>query len=279
MKAIITVPLITGLGDIFTGLYWVWLRQEEIKSLGYSVKIYFQCSSSGYTNVTSEKDCNYITEIFDFSNFDDWEFIFNFNTNQGNFYLSENYKLVNNYLNVVRCYFEKTNSIDEIVLEDLGSLHLVESKRKNFFKEEIHNFCVQKLLEFPNEFILIHFRQHEFQNIVDTFKENENFIENFVMSNKNEKIVFISSSEKTKNLVREKNYSNVIFNDYVQKDIYITSLYGEELFDYLKNTIVDMYLVSKAKKILRLGIGWHSSFLNFGAINNETSTPNHERFV
>ena len=279
MNVIITTPLITGLGDIFTGLYWVWSRQEELKSLGYTVKIYFQCSNSLYTKINSEEDCGYITKIFDFSNFDDWEFIVNFDTNQGNFNSSEDYKLVNNYLNVVRCYFEKSNPLDDITLEEFGTIPLVETRKKNLFVEEVNNFCLEKLSEFPNEFILMHFRQHESSDIMNGFRENEKNIDDFVMDNKNEKIVFITSSEKIKNLVREKNYSNVVFNEYVQKDVYITRLNREELFDYLKNTIVDMYLVSKAKKIIRLGVGWRSSFLNFGAINNETSIPNYERFI
>lgn len=279
MNAIITVPLITGLGDIFTGLYWTWHRQEELKGLGYTVKIYFQCSSSGYTTIKSEDDCGYITKIFDFSIFDDWKFILDLDTNIGNFSSSEDYKLVNNYLNSVRCYFEKNNPLDNISLKEFGSMHLLETTKKNFFTEDVHNYCQKKLLEFPDDFILIHFRQHEKSNIVDSFRENEKIIDDFVSNYENEKIVFISSSEKTKNLVREKNYTNVVFNRYVQKDIYITNLEGEELLDYVKNTIVDMYLVSKAKKILRLGVGWHSSFLNFGAINNETSISNYERFI
>jgi hypothetical protein len=93
--------------------------------------------------------------------------------------------------------------------------------------------------------------------------------------------MFISSSEKTKNLLKEKKNNNIVYNEYKQNDIWITrglNLNDNELFDQLKYTIIDMYLVSYAKKILKVGIGWTSSFLFYGIINNKTNIPNKIRF-
>lgn len=264
---------------MYNALYWVWCRQEELKNLGYEVHCYFGCSGSFYTHIFSDEDCNFLTEVFDFNFFDNWKLVSTLNTNEGNFENHTEYKLINNYRNAVRCYLEKENSVDNLNLREFEDLLFSDRNNpKNFFSEKVKKFCEEELKKFPEDFVLIHFRQYENLDINKSFSMYEQEIDSFVNKYKNEKIIFITSSEKTKELMKKRNYGNILFNNYIQKESWICRLKSEELFDYLKNTITDMYLVCYAKKIMKLGVSWNSNFLIFGTINNKTSISNRERF-
>jgi hypothetical protein len=52
MNVIITQTFFTGLGDMYTALYQLWYRQEELKKLGFNVKSYVFCPSSFYKNTS-----------------------------------------------------------------------------------------------------------------------------------------------------------------------------------------------------------------------------------
>lgn len=280
MKAIITSPLLTGLGDMFTSLYWTWCRQEELKSLGYKTKCILSCTQSFYTSISSIEDCSYLSEIFNLDELGDWELNNSFDVNIGNFFQSENYKLVNNYLNVVRCYVEKENPINSLDLLVFGEMWRRDDLiNKNLFNIEISNYCISQIKKFPNDFYLIHFRQDDFTNHDTDFALNEPAIESFINNNSDKNIIFISSSGRTKSLMKNKGYSNVFFNEFKQGDTWICNLKSNNLIEYLKLTLIDMFLFSYAKKILRIGVMRNSMFCTFGIVNNNSSVPNAERFI
>lgn len=279
MNSVITCPLLTGLGDMYSALYMLYHRQEELKILGYKVKTYVSCWKSFYTSIEKYEDTLFLEKIFNFSLFDDYEILINLDTNLGNFPNSSDYKLVNNYLNSIRCYLEKGNSIDSIDLFDFGNVLIRDDLNKfNLFNKEIQLFCESEIKKFPNTFLLIHYRQHENQDIDEYFNSVQNSLQELILENSKKNIVFITSSEKVKTLVREMGYKNVFFNEYKQNDVWITNLSGEKLIDHIKHTLVDMYLVSYAEKIIRFGVGWNSNFLFYGSTNNKTLIPNQKRF-
>jgi len=282
MNVIITQTFFTGLGDMYSALYQLWYRQEELKKLGFNVKSYVFCPSSFYKNIDCVEDCNFLYDFFDFSVLDNYEIIKESATNFGGFPNCENFKLINNWRNAVRVYIDVKSQINNLSLEDFDNIiDRDDLPSKNLFSTKIIEFCENKISNLPKNFSLIHFRQHENNNIDDDFEKSYPVIKQFIETNNNEKIMFISSSEKTKNLLKEKKNNNIVYNEYKQNDIWITrglNLNDNELFDQLKYTIIDMYLVSYAKKILKVGIGWTSNFLFYGIINNKTNIPNKIRF-
>jgi len=56
------------------------------------------------------------------------------------------------------------------------------------------------------------------------------------------------------------------------------NLTDDILYEYLKETIFDMYMLSTCKQIYRIA-NWFSGFLFFTCTFNNTGIPNQERFI
>jgi hypothetical protein len=51
----------------------------------------------------------------------------------------------------------------------------------------------------------------------------------------------------------------------------------DELFEILKETLCDMYLLSKCEKVYRIS-NWFSAFLSFSCLYNQTNISNKLRY-
>jgi len=279
MEAIITAPFFTGLGDMYSNIYYLYYRQEELKKKGYDVKVIISCQTNGYTTVSSIEDCYFLGRIFDLSVFDNLIVSTELDTTLGNFTNYQNYKIINNYLNFLRCYVEITNPINSLDLIEFNDIDKKDDLPKwNLLSNEVRVYCENYIKRFPKNFNVIHFRCGDKTDVEYEFNKYKKDIDDFV-SNSDNNIIFLTTSEKIKNLMIDEKYNNVFFNEYPQGELWTKKLNGEELVNYLKNILVDMCLISHAEKIKRLGIFWFSNFLFFGTTNNQTLISNKLRFI
>jgi hypothetical protein len=93
--------------------------------------------------------------------------------------------------------------------------------------------------------------------------------------------IFVCTSDQDfKDRIVKLNYSNTFFNDYLFPENWYTRTYDwddEKLMKFFKETIFEMYVMSKSEKILRL-CNWFSGFLFFSNSFNQTNIPNKQRY-
>ena len=106
---------------------------------------------------------------------------------------------------------------------------------------------------------------------------------NSILEENNNSIVFISTHKNIlKEYLKNSGYKNYYINEFVFTDIHegtrALHLDDNDLFEHLKETLSDMYCLSKCDKIYRIA-NWFSGFLFFACTFNQSNTPNTQRFI
>jgi hypothetical protein len=147
--------------------------------------------------------------------------------------------------------------------------------------DEAIEFTEDKLKKITDDFYCIHYRPFELHNQTEELNKNFKEIEKFITDNKEKTIFICTQFEILKSKLREKNYPNLYINDYVFPDDHggVRGLgwNDDTLLEYLKETVFEMYALSKSKKILRIS-GWFSNFLFFSNTFNQTKISNKDRY-
>ena len=148
-------------------------------------------------------------------------------------------------------------------------------------------YAETKSKNIKQDYIGLHYRPFSNDNTGQTQQQidldnNREYINTILESHK-DKIVFVSTPKNIlKDYLRKSVYTNYYINDFVFPDdheqMYRLNLNDDELFTYFKETLCDMYCLSKCKKIYRIA-NWFSGFLFFSCTFNQTSVPNLERFI
>lgn len=275
MNAIISFGMNSGLGDSYGAMYRVYLTQEILKKIGYSVKTYVNIGLNPYKMNSHDREI--FKKIFDFSVFDNLEIILHeFNDT----HLPKNYELIYDNSRIYKVYVDEKINTD-YGLDGLYYWQDVDHLPKyNLLNKDIIKFCEEKITTFPENFYSIHYRWFEIDNKETSLKSYENMIMSFLDENKEKPIFICSSDNNFKKFISELKYSNIFFNNYDFPENWYTRRYDltdDELFEFFKETLFDMYALSKSEKILRLGT-WFSGFLFFSCTFNQTNISNKLRY-
>lgn len=286
MKAYLVFNLRSGLGDIYSGVYSMYVLQQQLQKLGYVVNILVDFRLSIYKHM-NDKDRSVFKSIYNFNVLDNLTFFIKEDLNEELPSIIEQNSLTK-YENK-DIFFSLY--VDTIV-DELSTLETFRYWQKrddlpkhNFLTNEVLEYCENKLKQYPTEFNCIHYRIPEQQ--LGTEKEELFYnihnepIENFLKENPNEPCFFISSFESIKDKIKTLGYKNILYNDYKLPYKWYPEaalMNNDQLKEYFFETIFDMYLITKAKKIVRTG-SWFSTFFFLGCTYNQTGLPNLKRFI
>lgn len=280
MNAYLNANFNAGFGSSYDVLYRLYLTQEKLKKLGYVVKSYIDFGLNPYK--MDNEDRTVFNKILNLNLLDNLVLSTSgFNSEIGNFSERNSCKLVFNNANIFFVYVDKKVDglfpFEDFVLwqsrDDLPKISMLTN--------EVVLYAEEKLKRIPNNFYCIHYRPFELHNQYEELNKNYQEIDLFIKNNSN-KIIFISTQfEVLKKLIREKKYPNVYVNDYEFPDDHggVRGLGwdDEKLLGYLKETVFEMYALSKSEKILRIS-GWFSNFLFFSNTFNQTEISNKYRY-
>lgn len=282
MKAIITTALNSGLGDMYLQIYQVHYLQEELKRIGYCVKTIIDLTSSPYK--IKGNDRSIFQKIFKLELLDNLEIVVQ-PISQINSELKNSLNQVYNYEHI------HTLFVDEISNKLVDIKHIKHSwyyrddlPKINFLSDDVTNYSEKKSKLIGNEYIGLHYRPFSSDNelnIESDLAKYKEFI-NKILDDNLDKIVFLSTNkEPVKQYLRNSKYTNYYINDFtfplVHDGIRSLDIDDDELYEILKESLCDMYLLSKCKKIFRIA-NWFSAFLSFSCLFNQTNISNKLRF-
>ena len=283
MKAVITTALASGLGDMYLGIYQIHYLQEQLKEIGYEVKVIIDLGVSPYKVYGDDR--NVFRRIFKLYLLDNLEIVIggiaNINNNLDN-ELSQVYS----YEHIHKVFVDiKVDEFDNIKHIKHSWYYRDDLPKINFLSDEVTNYSEMISKQIGDGYVALHYRpfsSDDEKNIESDLITYKPTIENILEENQ-DNIVFVSTN---KNLVKEylknSNYKNYYINSFVFLDVHDTirtlRISDDELFEILKETLCDMYLLSKCKKIYRIA-NWFSGFLSFSCLYNQTGVPNHSRFI
>ena len=286
MNAYIITGMNSGLGDMYSTIYSIYLTQEKLKEMGYKVKTYVDFGLNPYKMNNENRDVFF--RIFKLDSLDNFTFFTSgFSPHEGNFPERNETKLVIDNSKIYYVYVD--NIIDGV--ENLDNFPHMENYRKwimydewpklNFLTDEVVEHCEEKLKSFPDNFYCIHYRPFELNNQNEELSKSITLIKNFIEKHQDRPIFVFTQFEILKNELKNCNYKNLYYNDYVYKgDLSTTRSLGltdEELIYFFKSTLFEMYAMSKSEKIFRI-CSWWSVFLFFSASYNQTKLSNNIRF-
>lgn len=282
MKAIITTTLNSGLGDMYLQIYQVHYLQEELKRIGYCVKTIIDLTSSPYK--TKGNDRSIFQKIFKLELLDNLEIVVQ-PISQINNELKNSLNQVYNYEHI------HTLFVDEISNKLVDIKHIKHSwyyrddlPKINFLSDDVTYYSEKKSKLIGNEYIGLHYRPFSSDNelnIVSDLEKHKEFI-NKILDDNQDKIVFLSTNkEPVKQYLRNSKYTNYYINDFtfplIHDGIRSLDINDDQLYEILKESLCDMYLLSKCKKIFRIA-NWFSAFLSFSCLFNQTNISNKLRF-
>jgi hypothetical protein len=283
MNAHIITGLNSGLGDMYSNIYRVYDVQQQLKNLGYNVYVYIDFTRNPYKVNSTDRSVFY--KVFKLNMLDNLTII-----SDGDTSLFETVKNNNeyyyNYEHIYSVYVDKK-------VDELNDIHHMKHSwyyrddlpKINFFTDEIMEYCVNKRNSLGDEFYGIHYRPFASDNPANQEEDLNTYkseIDNFLISNKDKKVYVSVQFDIVKNYLKNSSHENFILNDYqfplTFEHIRVMNLTDDILYDYLKETIFDMYMLSTCKKIYRIA-NWFSGFLFFSCTFNNTGIPNQERFI
>jgi hypothetical protein len=282
MKSVITASLLSGLGDMYLNLYQIYSLQNELKKIGYEVKIILNLSYGPYK--THGQDRNVFKRIFKLDLLDNLEIV------------SSNFEQINNDLkkDLIEAYkYEHIHTIfvDELINEFKDIKYIKHSwyyrddlPKINLLSDEVTEFCEMKTKKIGDGYIGLHYRPFSSDNennIQSDLEEYKPIINNILEENK-DKIVFVSTNKNLlKEYLKNSDYKNYYINTFVfpnvHENIKDLKINDDELFEILKETLCDAYALSKCEKIYRIA-NWFSGFLSFSCLYNQTNISNKLRY-
>ena len=282
MKSVITASLLSGLGDMYLNLYQIYSLQNELKKIGYEVKIILNLSYGPYK--THGQDRNVFKRIFKLDLLDNLEIV------------SSNFEQINNDLkkDLIEAYkYEHIHTIfvDELINEFKDIKYIKHSwyyrddlPKINLLSDEVTEFCEMKTKKIGDGYIGLHYRPFSSDNennIQSDLEEYKPIINNILEENK-DKIVFVSTNKNLlKEYLKSSDYKNYYINTFVfpnvHENIKDLKINDDELFEILKETLCDAYALSKCEKIYRIA-NWFSGFLSFSCLYNQTNISNKLRY-
>ena len=282
MKSIITAGFNSGLGDMYTNLYQIIYLQEELKKIGYEVKTIIDLGISPYKADGEDRDI--FKRIFKFDLLDSVEIVVG-GLEKVNDNLSQDLIKVYNYEHIHTVFVDKKSSkFDSIKHVKYSWYYRDDLPKINLFSDEVTKYCELKSKEIGDDYIGLHYRPFSSDNEDNIQSDLEDYkleIHNILEEN-HDKIVFISTNKLlVKEYLKNSKYTNYYINDFVFPNVHDSirglSINEEELFQILKETVCDMYLLSKCKKIYRIA-NWFSAFLSFSCLYNQTNVSNTLRY-
>jgi len=282
MNAIITTSLNSGLGDMYLGIFQVFYLQEELKKIGYNVKIIIDLRVSPYKSIGHDRTI--FRRIFKLELLDNLEIVvedINSINNKLKLTLNEVYKYEHIHTLFVDQTIKELNDINHIkhswyYRDDLPKI--------NFLSDEVTKYCEEKTKKLGEKFISVHYRPFSSDNELNIIPDLEKYkptINNILSENKDKLVFFSTNKQMVKDYLKSSEFTNYYINDFifpnVHDEIRSMDIDDEELFDILKESLCDMYMHSKSEKIYRIA-NWFSGFLSFSCLYNQTDISNRLRF-
>lgn len=277
MKAILSFGLTSGLGDSYGCLYRAYITQEYLKKIGYEITTYVNIGMNPYKMNNDDREI--FKRVFRLDLFENLNIILHdFNSQYDIF--PRDYELIFDNAGIYQVYVDKKIDVEHnfesyYYWQDSDDLPKI-----SFFAEEIMDFCEEKIKTFPEKYLAIHYRWYELDDKKDFFIDKKILIDNFLEENKNTPIFVCSTDQDFREKISNMNKNNIFFNDYNFPRNWYTRTYNfddDKLLEFFKETLFDMYALSKAEKILRLG-HWFSGFLFFSNSYNQTGISNKLRY-
>jgi len=277
MKAIVSFGMTSGLGDSYGGMYRAYIAHEYLKELGYEITTYVNIGLNPYK--MNDEYRSIFKRVFQLDKFDNLNIILNEFNNQSDTY-PKDYELIFDNSGIFQVYVDKKIDVEYqfngyFYWQDTDDL-----PKYNLFTKEIMDFCEEKIKTFPAKYYSIHYRWYEIDNKETSFNNYKEILCNFLKDNTEIPIFVCTSDQDFKDRIVKLNYSNTFFNDYLFPENWYTRTYDwddEKLMKFFKETIFEMYVMSKSEKILRL-CNWFSGFLFFSNSFNQTNIPNKQRY-
>lgn len=280
MNAFLTANFNAGFGSTYDVLYRLYTTQEKLKNLGYVVKSYVDFGLNPYKMDTRDRKVFY--QVLKLELLDNLViYTEGFDSSVGNFPERNSCELIFNNSNIFSVFVDKV--IDNLYpFEDFVLWQKRDDLPKvSMLTADVTSYCENKLKVFGENFFCIHYRPYELHNQIEELNKNFPQIESFILENSKNKIFICTQFEVLKRKLKEKNYLNVLLNNYeFPTDHGAVRGLGwndEELLNYLKETIFEMYAISKSEKIYRIS-GWFSNFLFFSNTFNQTKISNLDRY-
>jgi hypothetical protein len=283
MKATITTSLNSGLGDMYLGIYQVYYLQEELKKIGYDVKTIIDLTTSPYKS--SGHDRTIFRRIFKFDLFDDLNIVVE--------HISSVNERLRTSLNEVYKYEHIHTVFVDQSIEGLKNIKHVKHSwyyrddlpKINFLSDEVTKYCEEKSKQIGENYIGLHYRPFSSDNELNIAPDLERFkptINNILTENINKMVFFSTNKQLVKDYLKNSEFKNFYLNEFVFPNVHdgirSMNIDDEALFDILKESLCDMYLLSKCEKIYRIS-DWFSAFLSFSCLYNQTNVPNTLRFL
>lgn len=283
MNAHIITGLNSGLGDMYSNIYRVYDVQQQLKNLGYTVHVYIDFTRNPYK--VNGPDRSVFNKIFKLDMLDNLTIVSNGDTSLFQT-IKNNNEYYYNYEHIYSVYVDqKTTGLYDIHHMKHSWYYRDDLPKINFFTDEVMEYCINKRNSLGDEFYGIHYRPFASdnpENQEDDLNTYKNEIDSFLILNKDKKVYVSVQFDIVKNYLRNSNHTNFILNDYqfplTFEHIRVMNLTDDVLYDYLKETIFDMYMLSTCKQIYRIA-NWFSGFLFFTCTFNNTGIPNQDRFI
>ena len=283
MIATITSSLNSGLGDMYSNIYRVYDVQEQLKKIGYTVNVTIEIPNNPYKTFNTDREI--FKRIFKFEMLDNIEII-PYHLEFLNIELSQKYTKVYNYEHIYTIFVdEKHIEFDNVHHMKHSWYYRDDLPKINFLSDEVTKFAEERLQKINKEFIGVHYRpfsSDNFNNIESDLEDHKPFFKN-VFDTHQDKLVFVSTNKNAvKNYLNSSEYKNYFINDFeftdVHEGIRHSCLNDDILFEHLKETLCDMYFLSKCETIYRVA-NWFSGFLFFACTFNQTNISNRVRFI
>jgi hypothetical protein len=276
MKAILAFGLTSGLGDSYGCVYRAFITHEYLKELGYEITTYVNLGLNPYK--MNNEDRNIFKRVFCLNKFDNLKIILHDFNDQYEIF-PKDYELLYNNAEIFKVYVDRKIDIEH---NFNGHYYWQESDdlpKYNLFTDEIMEFCEEKIKTFPKKYYCVHYRWFETDDKETFYSRYEKNLNKFLEENKDIPIFLCGTDQNVK--IKMSKYPNVFFNNYEFPENWYARAYNwddDKLMEFFKETIFEMYVLSKSEKILRL-CSWISGFLFFAITYNQTNISNKERFV
>ena len=282
MNAVITTSLNSGLGDMYLGIYQIYYLQEELKRVGYKVKTIINLGRSPY-KVYGE-DRGIFKRIFKLDLLDNLEIILD-DIGGINSKLQETLTEVYKYEHIHTVFVDTLSDGFSDIKHIKHSWYYRDDLPKiNLLSDEVTEYCEMKSKEIKEGYVGLHYRifSSDNEDNIESDLESYKSTINSVLEENSDKVVFVSTNKNlVKKYLKSSNYTNYHINTFVfpnvQDCIRELKINDDELFEILKETLCDMYLLSKCEKIYRIA-NWFSAFLSFSCLYNQTNVSNKLRY-